>query len=84
MLCFVSPSRRFAPRSPSQSCDLERGKCIVPNVHRRLDSLRQLFNRLAEGLTELVHLSSLHSPIKGLKYVSASQSKLNKVSFVEH
>ena len=41
------------------------------DVYRRFDSHRQLIYRLAHGLTEVVQLLSIHSPLKGSTDISA-------------
>ena len=62
---------------------IERGKRTARDIHRWLDSLSQLFNRLTEGLAELVFSSPLYPPVKGLKYILAGFRELDKVCFVE-
>ena len=49
-----------------------------------LNSRRQLFNRFAYGLTELIHSSSVHPPFECIAYIHAGPAEFDVVLFVEH
>ena len=56
---------------------------ITPRRHYWPNSHRQLRSCPEDGPTELIHLSSVHSPIKGFAGVSAGQPQLDVVHFVD-
>lgn len=51
---------------------------------RRLNLRRQLVDRLAYGLVDVIHLSSIHPPVKGSADVGTGQSELEIIRLVEH
>ena len=56
---------------------------ITPRTYCWLNLHRQLRNCPEDGLTELIHLSSVHSPVKGFASIGAGQPKLDVVHFVD-
>ena len=53
-------------------------------VHHWLNPRCQLRNRVAHGLTKVVHLLSAHSPLKGSTDITAAESEFNVLPFVGH
>jgi hypothetical protein len=53
-------------------------------MHRWFNPRRQLIYRLAHGSTKVVQFLSVHPPIKGSAYISASQPEVDVVGFIAH
>ena len=52
--------------------------------HRWLNSRCQLVDRLVHGLIEVIHLLSVHPPVKGGADVGTGQPELDIIRLVEH
>ena len=53
-------------------------------MHPRLNSPRQLLNRLAHRLTKVVRFLSIHPPVENLTYIGVGQPEFDVVRFVGH